>query len=183
MVLYGPGWEFLASHDLVEMLIDPHGNRLARGPCPQKGHRHSVSFLVEICDPCASVDNGYDIDGIRVADFCTPQYYGAATSGARYSFTGAIQKPFQVLKGGYQSWQEGGHWWQKQWFGAKPIFQDLGEFDGGAKSSAGSSAVSVKRRKMSTQMVMFEQIKEDLEMRPTSTRAVIEALISTYGAN
>lgn len=180
-ILYGQGWEFLASHDLIEMLIDPHGNRLAKGPSPRPGDRHDVSFLVEVCDPCASEKNGYDIDGIRVADFCTPQYYDAKSSGERYSFTKAISKPFEVLKGGYLSWTDGKRWWQTLWFGEEPTFVDLGVVSSAAtKDSAGQKETSSKRRKMSMQMVMFEQMKESQEPHPENTRAAIEALIGTY---
>jgi hypothetical protein len=50
----------------------------------------------------------------------------------RYSFTGALTEPRQVLPGGYLSWQDAasGHWWQEVWFGTdQPQFRDLGVID------------------------------------------------------
>jgi hypothetical protein len=180
-ILYGQGWEFFASHDLIEMLLDPNGNRLARGPSPRAGDRHEVSYLVEVCDPCASEKNGYDINGIHVADFCTPPYYIAKSSGERYSFTKAISKPFEVLRGGYLSWTDGKHWWQTQWFAEEPTIVDLGVVAGGTtKDSSGKKETSLKHRKMSMQMVMFEQMKESQEPHAENIRADIEALIGKY---
>src|SRR5262249_5129414 len=56
--------------------------------------------------------------------------------GVRYSFTGAITEPRQVLKGGYLSWHEpvSDHWFQASFFGAAIAFRDLGPID----SSKGS---------------------------------------------
>ena len=54
-----------------------------------------------------------------------------ARPGERYSHTGAIKTPRQVLRGGYLSWHDlvSDHWWQQTWFdGAKPKFRDLGKF-------------------------------------------------------
>jgi hypothetical protein len=68
-----------------------------------------------------------------VSDFYTPNFFdGKAAPGVRYSFTGAITKPRQVLPGGYLSWHEphSGHWWQQTWFsGSKPKFVDLGQLE------------------------------------------------------
>jgi len=50
----------------------------------------------------------------------------------RYSFGGHIQKPRQVLKGGYLSWHDpvSDHWYQQTWFsGTHPTFRDLGVFE------------------------------------------------------
>jgi hypothetical protein len=56
----------------------------------------------------------------------------------RYSFTGAITKPRQILKGGYISWHNtvNNHWYQLQWFTtAKPVVKDLGIFEASSKST------------------------------------------------
>src|SRR5262249_57919211 len=60
-------------------------------------------------------------------------YFGrVGAPGVRYSFTGAITQPRQVLKGGYLSWVEpvSQHWWQETWFsGQQPEFRDVGTLD------------------------------------------------------
>ena len=61
-------------------------------------------YLVEACDPCEADNYGYSVQGIAVSDFITPRFYDpVATSGTRYSFTGAIKVPRQILPGGYIS--------------------------------------------------------------------------------
>jgi hypothetical protein len=170
-VLYSPDWVLSLSHSLVEMLVDPFGDRFATGPCPQKGHKHDVQFLVEICDPCTTDKYAYEIDGIRVSDFCTPDYYRKKPSGARYSFTNAFSKPFQLLRGGYFTWQEDGNWWQRLWFLGKGKTFSIGP----VQSSEGS-----RRQKVSVQMLMLSQIKRGQQARPRSVQALIEELIRDY---
>jgi len=104
-------WTIAASHEILEMLVDPYGNRLQPARSIQViGGRiedgpGEFDYLVEICDPCEHDLFAYGIRGIAVSDFITPRYYDPMTSlGVRYSFTGSIQAPRQVLPGGYISW-------------------------------------------------------------------------------
>ncbi len=130
LVQHTDQWSLTASHELLEMLADPFGNRLVAGTSPKKGQGR-VEFLVEICDPCEAVRYAYTANGITVSDFYTPNYFDpVAAVGVRYSFHGKLTKPHQVLKGGYLSWHvpEDDHWWQHQYFGSKPKFVDLGVF-------------------------------------------------------
>jgi hypothetical protein len=116
LVLATPGsdeWTVDASHETIEMLVDPSGNRLQVSTAIQivgddvqddeKAGR--FEYLVEACDPCEADAYTYEINGFRMSDFITPHFYDpAATPGTRYSFTGAIQRPRQILPGGYISW-------------------------------------------------------------------------------
>jgi hypothetical protein len=64
-----------------------------------------------------------------VSDFITPSYYDpVANPAGRYSFTGAITAPRQVLVGGYLSWHDPTteHWWQVVYNGPEPTYRDLG---------------------------------------------------------
>jgi hypothetical protein len=134
----GAGWSLTASHECLEMLVDPFGNRTVAGLSPKKGQGR-VEFLVEVCDPSEATEFGYTVNGIRVSDFYSPSYFDPITStSVRYSFTQAITKPRQVLRGGYLSWHDpvGNHWWQQTWFGAKSSFRDLGVF---SRSKEGTS--------------------------------------------
>jgi hypothetical protein len=121
-------WSLTASHEACEMLADPFGDRLVAGDSP-KEEQGRVLFLVEVCDPCEAADFGYTCNGILVSDFYTPQYFDPIeASGVRYSFTGAVRRPRQVLKGGYLSWKDPvtGHWWQDVEFPDESGIRDLG---------------------------------------------------------
>jgi hypothetical protein len=124
------GWSLSASHEVLEMLADPWGKRLIAGPSVKPGQGR-VEYLVEVSDPCQSSDCAYTVNGVTVSDFYTPHYFDPVKSqGVRYSFSGKITQPRQILKGGYLSWFEASthHWWQAQWYKAsKPAFVDCGE--------------------------------------------------------
>jgi hypothetical protein len=120
-------WTLTLSHEILEMLIDPYGNALRTCSNPfDKGAKSS--FLIEICDPSEAYS--YQIDGITVSDFYTPNYFDKEyQKGTRYSFTGVIKKPLTLLKGGYISWINpiDNCWYQATFFkGAKPIIKRLG---------------------------------------------------------
>ena len=137
IVDYGDDWTKAASHELLEMLADPYGTRLvtARAVKPGQGR---VEYLVEVCDPCEAVT--YDIDGTGVSDFYTPSYFDpAARAGVRYSHTGAITRPRQMLRGGYLSWRvpATGEWWQQLWLdGPRPVYRNLGVLELGRRRAA-----------------------------------------------
>jgi hypothetical protein len=137
LVTAGNGWSLTASHELVEMLVDPFGRRLTEGQSPKPGQGR-VQFLIEPCDPSEAVQFAYLINGVTVSDFYTPKYFSTVFNPAdRYSHTGAIQRPRQVLKGGYLSWHDPvtDHWFQETFFtGNAPKFRDLGRLTVSAKS-------------------------------------------------
>ena len=125
-------WSLTASHEALEMLVDPFGNRLVAGDSP-KTDQSRVSFLVEVGDPSEAADFAYSVNGVLVSDFYTPHFFDPLKAPAvRYSFTGAITEPRTVLRGGYLSWEEpvSGHWWQEIWFDSDaPTFRDIGPID------------------------------------------------------
>jgi len=137
LVMAESGWSLTASHELIEMLVDPFGRRLTQGQSP-KPRQGRVEFLVEPCDPSEATQFSYLIDGVTVSDFYTPKYFSTVFNSAdRYSHTGAIKKPRQVLKGGYLSWHDPitDHWFQETFFqGNTPKFRDLGQLTASAKS-------------------------------------------------
>lgn len=132
LVSYSDSWSLTASHECLEMLADPFGNRLIAGPSLKSGQGR-VEYLVEVCDPSEAAQFGYTANGVLVSDFYTPHFFDPVkASGVRYSFTGAITKPREVLKGGYISWHDpvSDHWWQQTFFGAQRKFRDLGVLTG-----------------------------------------------------
>jgi hypothetical protein len=128
LVEYGPTWSLAASHECLEMLVDPSGNRQFSGPSPAPD-QGEVNFLVEVCDASEDAQFGYTIDGVLLSDFYTPSFFEHVGSGGRYSFTGAIKRPLEVLKNGYLSWYEpvAKNWYQAQFFGSSPKFTALGQ--------------------------------------------------------
>jgi hypothetical protein len=124
-------WSLTASHETLEMLADPFGNRLVPGRSIKRGQGR-VEYLVEVCDPSEAAEFGYTVNDVLVSDFYTPRFFDPVRSVAtRYSFTGALERPRQVLRGGYLSWHDpsSDHWWQQIWFGSRKEYRDLGVFD------------------------------------------------------
>jgi hypothetical protein len=135
-------WTIDASHETIEMLVDPFGNKMQTsrsieiaGNEVQDGPAE-FNYLVEACDPCEANTFGYTIQGVLVSDFLTPHYYDPiATTGTRYSFAGSIQRPRQMLQGGYISFVnlETDEWQQIVWLDpppAPPRLRDLGPASG-----------------------------------------------------
>jgi hypothetical protein len=132
-------WTIDASHETIEMLVDPAGNRLQTSRAitiDGNGVRDGAGefqYLVEACDPCEANDCAYSIQGIAVSDFITPHFYDPVTTpGTRYSFAGHLTAPRQVLPGGYISFinSESDEWQQILFLGATPQLRDLGPAQG-----------------------------------------------------
>jgi hypothetical protein len=133
-------WTIDASHEIVEMLVDPYGNRMQssvaigiRNGKIQDG-TGQFGYLVEACDPCEDNSYAYTVNGIAVSDFITPHFYDpVVTQGTRYSFTGAVKAPRQILPGGYISWvnPQEDEWQQLMWVDPNqpPSIHDLGKAD------------------------------------------------------
>lgn len=142
LVIGTPGsddWTIDASHETLEMLVDPSGNRLqtSQGIEISAGQvRDSTGefeYLVEACDPCEGNQYAYTIQGIAVSDFITPNFYDPVpTSGTRYSFGGNLSRPRQVLPGGYISYinTETEEWEQILYLGKTPQLKKLGPAKG-----------------------------------------------------
>lgn len=133
LVQFSDGWSLTASHETLEMLADPFGNRVVAGKSPKPGQGR-VNFLVEVCDPCEDQQFAYTVNGVTVSDFYTPHFFDpVADSSVRYSYTGALKAPRTILSGGYLSWgvPQTNEWFQMVWFDtAKPVFRSLGVLSG-----------------------------------------------------
>jgi hypothetical protein len=133
-----PSWTIDASHEICEMLVDPYGSRMnssqairieGDGVVDAPG---TFKYLVEACDPCESNRFAYEIQGIAVSDFITPNYYDpTSTPGTLYSFRGNITRPRELLKGGYISFIDaGGAWQQILWVNpGAPVLTPLSEMN------------------------------------------------------
>jgi hypothetical protein len=95
-------WSVILSHEVLEMITDPFGNRLVAATHPIDP-KQRVTYLLEVCDPCQSM--WYAVNGVPVSDFYMPKYFDpVGPERSRYSFTGALEYPLQILDGGYLSW-------------------------------------------------------------------------------
>lgn len=131
LVQYSNRWTLTASHEMLEMSVDPFGNRVISSRSI-KEDQGRVEYLCEVADPTEAADFGYHVNGVLVSDFYTPHFFDPGkVEGTRYSFGGYIEEPRQIREGGYLSWHdpESDHWWQQLWFGDQPEFKDLGELD------------------------------------------------------
>jgi hypothetical protein len=132
LVELSPSWSLTASHEAIEMVIDPWGNRTVPGGSPMAG-QGLVDILVEVCDPPGGAQWAYTVNGYLVSDFVTPNYYDpVGAAGVRYSFTGAMTGPREILEGGYLSWRDPAtrEWWQADRTESTEIrFKRLGQLD------------------------------------------------------
>jgi hypothetical protein len=104
-----PGrWPQFASHELIELLVDPTGALAALGPTLDRKIRpQTVNYLIEVCDPVEE-STYYGDREILLSDFVYPAYYFEdkdAKRGMQFSHCDTIPAPRKLLTGGYLSWQ------------------------------------------------------------------------------
>lgn len=97
-------WVIYASHEVIELLVDPDGQRIVPGPHPIDSGRQ-VEYLVEPCDPVQDPAFSYTAtQGLPVSNFCTQAYYQLA--GGAPSFRPGVNSPFTIAEGGYLTWRD-----------------------------------------------------------------------------
>jgi hypothetical protein len=105
----GTSWTVTMSHELLEMLADPLINLASDLSIPGMDQ----FYALEVCDPCEADKYAYEIDGVLVSDFVTPWWFVNDLSGGVRAFDvrGQIDRPFQILPGGYISVYMGTRGW------------------------------------------------------------------------
>jgi hypothetical protein len=100
-----------ASHELVEMLVDPAINMWTTGPDPK------TMYAYESADPVEELD--FPVKGIAMSDFVYPAYFETfhRPHSVQFDQLKQVTKPFQILKGGYQIVFKGGK--ESQVYGSK----------------------------------------------------------------
>ena len=95
-----------ASHELVEMLVDPAINLMTTGPDPK------LVYAYESADPVEQLS--YPVNGIPMTDFVYPSYFEAfhKPDSVQFDRLKKVSKPFQILSGGYQIIFKNGKWTQ-----------------------------------------------------------------------
>jgi len=99
-IQYGYQWTVTASHELLEMLGDPDINLTA---FVQPSATTGVLYAYEVCDACEADQFGYKIGSTLVSDFIYPAWFESfrKKGSAQFDHEKHIQKPFELLKGGY----------------------------------------------------------------------------------
>src|SRR5437868_490599 len=100
-----------ASHELVEMLVDPAINMMTSGPDAK------TMYAYESADPVEELD--FPVNGIAMSDFVYPAYFEVfrKPNSVQFDKLNKVTKPFQILSGGYQIVFKNGKY--KQVFGSK----------------------------------------------------------------
>jgi hypothetical protein len=96
-----------ATHEICEMAVDPWLNSAYQDP-------QGTFWAGEVCDPVEADEYGYEINGVLVTDFVTPNWFAHKNAQGAIDFKGHAQSQFQVLSGGYaqkydqptSSWQQ-----------------------------------------------------------------------------
>src|SRR5882672_7137068 len=95
-----------ASHELVEMLVDPAINMMTTGPDPK------TVYAYESADPVEALT--FKVNGIPMSDFIYPSYFEdfRKAGSVKFDQLRKVKRPFQILAGGYQIIFKGGKWSQ-----------------------------------------------------------------------
>jgi len=95
-----------ASHELVEMLVDPAINLMTTGPDPK------TIYAYESADPVEALS--FKVNGIPMSDFVYPAYFEVfhKPGSVKFDQLNKVGRPFQILRGGYQIVFKNGRWSQ-----------------------------------------------------------------------
>jgi hypothetical protein len=99
---YGLSWTITASHELLEMLLDPYVSNVAFN---QETVTGGTLYAYELCDPVEDDSVGYVINGVQVSDFVFPAWFEGwrAPNSTHFDHHGAVNAPFTLAPGGYVS--------------------------------------------------------------------------------
>lgn len=95
-----------ASHELVEMLVDPAINLMSTGPDAK------TTYAYESADPVEALS--FNVKGIPMSDFVYPSYFEVfrKRGSTRFDHMDQVTRPFEITPGGYQIVFKGGKWTQ-----------------------------------------------------------------------
>lgn len=113
---YGLNWTVTASHELLEMLVDPDINLTV---FVQPDESSGTLFAYEACDAVEDDKYAYDINGVKVSNFVTPSWFESfrKPGSTQFDFKNVTEKPFELAAGGYIGYynvSSGSGWQQKE---------------------------------------------------------------------
>jgi hypothetical protein len=99
-----------ASHELVEMLVDPAINMMTTGPVFRGLGKSHVMYAYESADPVE--ESNFKVKGVPMCNFVYPSYFEAfrKPNSTQFDHMKKITRPFQILAGGYQIVFKKGKW-------------------------------------------------------------------------
>ncbi|MHB8604408.1 MAG: hypothetical protein ACYDCK_04065 [Thermoplasmatota archaeon] len=110
----GYAWSVTASHELLEMLADSDVNLTA---FIETSNTKGRLYAYEVCDACEADQFGYKIGNVLVSDFVTPAWFESfrRKGSARFDYGKHVNRPFELLAGGYIGVYDvgGGSGWQQ----------------------------------------------------------------------
>ena len=132
-----------ASHELVEMLVDPAINLMSTGPDLK------AVYAYESADPVEALS--FAVNGILMSDFIYPAYFENFRKAASVKFDqmDKVQRPFEILKDGYQIVFKDREW--SQVFGSagkKKVFEKEIRVGHGSEDFQVVTGVGAKRTKI-----------------------------------
>lgn len=107
-------WTVTASHELLEMLVNPFGEKFVTAPSVEPAtNGRPVQYLHEVCDPCQTLS--YSIGGVEVSNFVHPDFYRLGETGP-VDQMGVLAGPLDVAPGGALCWLDpvDNQWRQKR---------------------------------------------------------------------
>ncbi|MDH4145600.1 MAG: hypothetical protein OEY23_10605 [Acidimicrobiia bacterium] len=105
-------WSVLVSRVVLDLLVNPEGNRRMVGPAPV-ADQTDVEFITAVSN-AGQRDFVYDVHGYAISDFAHPAYYRGGNGP--YCATGRLSRPGQIAPDGCLTWWDAtsGRWWQKR---------------------------------------------------------------------
>jgi hypothetical protein len=99
-----------AGHELAEMLVDPAINLCSAGP-------NNRMYAYETAD--AVEEEEFQLNGVALSDFVYPSWFEIfrKPGATRFDHLNKVNRPFQILPGGYMPVFVNGKW--TQIFGSK----------------------------------------------------------------
>lgn len=94
---FGESWSLTASHELLDMLVDPRVNLLTF----THGDNEVRAYWLEIATPTQA--DSYSIDGVTVSNFVFPAWFESQrkADSAQFDYLRLMHKPLEIRPGGY----------------------------------------------------------------------------------
>jgi hypothetical protein len=146
-----------ASHELVEMLVDPAINLMTTGPDPK------AVYAYESADPVEALS--FKVRGVPMSDFVAPAYFEDfhKPGSVRFDYLNKVKKPFQILKDGYQIVFRNGKWTQT--YGSKAKARAFAREDRRGHRSEARKLGTLQRAEVTTIRTAEQQARDLSRLR------------------